>query len=272
MKVTMLRRNHYIVTSPDGGLYIIDSGFDATARNITVPFLRRYYPGVPIRGIFITHAHSNHTGGVPHILRTYGEAVGGVYTSGITGTGTGNSYWNDPIIWNEIISLCHDFGIPYTTCGAGEVVADPTMTIRILSPLPAYQGETETDDPDGPTTMAFQFVCEDGSALFCGDLGDSGRYQLMEVLTSTDVTSDVWAIPHHGDVRCINDEILAEIQPRYVLAELIASSRDAIAYASARGIPGHSLFDGPIEVRLSSGQITTNKQIVDRFPIARLPL
>lgn len=271
MKIIMIRRNHYIVIGPDGGIYLVDAGYAGTAKHIIIPFMNRYFPGRKIRGIVVTHSHMNHTGGVPPLQDKYRDGIQAIYSSGIVGSGQGGSYALDPITWDEMNTRCAKYGIPHVHLGAGDTISDPHMDIQILGPLPQYQGDNPTDDPDGPTTLVVRFSTDDGSALCCGDLGDSGRYQLMEVLTAQDSQSDVFAIPHHGDPRCVNDEILAEVDPKYCIAELNKGD-EAIAFVNSRGIPGHALINGPIEVTLNNGNVSTNLDLVDRFKIGRMPI
>ena len=63
-----------IIDTPKG-LYVLDPGGTDDMGNQIIQTLGELFPGKEIAGIFLTHAHTDHTGGITPILEHFSSTV-----------------------------------------------------------------------------------------------------------------------------------------------------------------------------------------------------
>lgn len=63
-----------VITTPQG-IYLMDPGGTVDTGKEIIDALSKLFPGKEVEGIFLTHAHTDHTGGIPPILETFSSTV-----------------------------------------------------------------------------------------------------------------------------------------------------------------------------------------------------
>lgn len=63
-----------IINTPQG-LYLMDPGGTVETGKALLDILAKLFPGKEVEGIFLTHAHTDHTGGIPPVLETFSSTL-----------------------------------------------------------------------------------------------------------------------------------------------------------------------------------------------------
>ena len=176
-----------LLTMPNGRTLLIDAGkrtptSDAAVRTI-LPHLRRH--GVDrLDAVVVTHADSDHLGGVPSLLRAV--EVGAVWHNG----------WPaDTELYAETMHLLDSLRIPHRAARAGDTLAlDPSVAIQVLAPppAPAAHGFGEND-----ASVVLRAVYGRTRWLFAGDV-EAAAERWLTTHAADVLASDVVKVAHHG--------------------------------------------------------------------------
>lgn len=175
-----------LVRTPRGHHILIDAGprtpyTDAGARTL-VPHLERY--GVHhLDAVLITHAHADHIGGLPTLLRTV--SIGRVLHNGIAGTSR---------LYEEVVHLTDSLGVLFEAVSAGDTLdLDPSVLAHILWPTASQVSPEDANNGSVVLRLAFG----ETRFLFTGDIEEEAEAYVTEYYAPL-LESDVIKVPHHG--------------------------------------------------------------------------
>ena len=216
-----------VLRTPGGRWVVIDAGpanerYDA-GRRVVVPFLERR--GVrALSAIVVSHAHADHMGGVPALLRRFG--VGVLVEPG--------SPVADPA-YGALLTALDSAGIPWHPARAGERFSIDGVRFTVLHPSPGWEGWGEDVNEDSLVVLVEFGAFE---ALFTGDVGFPAERVLSRSLRPVDLLK----VGHHGSRGSTGAELLDSLRP---LAAVISVGRNdyghpspqTLARLEARGVP-----------------------------------
>jgi competence protein ComEC len=194
------------VVSPDGHTMLVDAGgptggsthqgnFDI-GEDVVSPYLwSRHVHRLDV--VALTHAHSDHMGGMPAVLRNFRP----------------RELWvgrNPPIdAYRQLLSEAASLGIQVRSFSAGDTMPFGPATVRVLSPAPRYQpGSAATNDD----SLVLHLSYAGHSALLEGD-AEAPSEAAMLSLPPGDLASDLLKIGHHGSKTSTIPPFLARVAP-----------------------------------------------------------
>ena len=148
-----------------------------------------------LRAVWISHADSDHVGGLTQILREVPaeEVVTSMYT--------------------ELTGLPEDQTV--RTVSAGETVSYGEAEFRVLAPLEDLESTNEN-------SLVYKLCYKEFSMLFCGDIEEKAERRLLDIYGDA-LRADVLKVPHHGSASATSDAWLEAVQPQYAV---ISSGED----------------------------------------------
>lgn len=194
------------VVSPDGHTMLVDAGgptggathpgnFDI-GEDVVSPYLwSRHVHSLDV--VALTHAHSDHMGGMPAVLRNFRP----------------RELWvshNPPIpAYQALLSEAASLGIRVRSFSAGDTTPFGATTVRVLSPAPRYQpGSSATNDD----SLVLHLSYAGHSALLEGD-AEAPSEAAMLSLPPADLSSDLLKVGHHGSKTSTIAPFLARVAP-----------------------------------------------------------
>lgn len=202
-----------LVTAPTGRTLLIDAGgrwegSDSGEQTIA-PYLRRH--GIQrLDAVVFTHAHEDHYGGLPSLLRQV--TVGEIYGPGQMSTAPS---------FVELRSLADSLGVRIHTLRRGdEIPGFEPMHLFVLHPTEAFLGspdeEGEMNLNEGSVVLKLQYG--EQKILFTGDAerraeGQFARYG--DFLQST-----VLKVGHHGSRTSSSPGLIDEVRPRVAVVSV----------------------------------------------------
>ncbi len=197
-----------VLRTPGGRWLVIDAGpanerYDA-GRRVLVPFLERQ--GVrALAAVVVSHAHADHMGGVPALLRRF--TVGLVIEPG--------SPVADPA-YGALLAALDSVRIPWHPGRAGERFSIDNVRFTVLHPAPAWEqwGEDVNED-----SLVILVEFGEFAALFTGDAGFPAEVALRRSLPQVDLLK----VGHHGSRGSTGEELLDSLRP---LAAVISVGRN----------------------------------------------
>jgi competence protein ComEC len=230
---------------PDGGTMLVDGGgspfseFDVGER-VVAPALRARGVG-RIDLVVLTHAHEDHVGGLPAILRDV--RVGRVLDA--AGPVDAKSY-------ETFRALARAQGIPVTTARRGMRIALGPRRAAMLEVLhPAEPLLAGTNSDPNNNSVVLRLTCGGTRVLLTGDAEAAAE----EAMQRLDLRADVLKVGHHGSRTSTGDALLAAVRPR--LAVISCGRRNSFGHPAAATLSrlerrGVSLFrtdqDGAVVV------------------------
>lgn len=140
--------------------------------------------------VFISHADSDHAGGLPKISSAL--PVHHIYESP-EGESIGKTLPPDE---NEKLSRVT----------VGERYTFGELTLDVLTPLKAYESANNN-------SMVLLLTYQNFSMLLCGDMEEKAENDFLEAYP--DLTVDVLKVAHHGSDTSTGADFLAQIAPKY---------------------------------------------------------
>jgi competence protein ComEC len=194
------------VVSPDGHTMLVDAGgptggsthhgnFDI-GEDVVAPYLwSRHVHRLDV--VALTHAHSDHMGGMPAILRNFRP----------------RELWvghNPPIpAYQALLSEAASLGIQVRSFSAGDTMPFGSATVRVLSPAPRYQPRDSATNDD---SLVLHLSYAGHSALLEGD-AEAPSEAAMLSLPPGDLSSDLLKVGHHGSKTSTIPPFLARVAP-----------------------------------------------------------
>ena len=203
-----------LLRTPGGRWLAIDAGpvsrgGDA-GRRVVAPFLERRDVRA-LAAILVSHAHADHMGGVPALLRRFG--VGVVIEPGAP--------VSDPA-YGALLAALDSAGIPWHPARAGERFVLDGVRFTVLHPTPGWSewGEDVNED-----SLVLLVEYGEFQALFTGDAGFPAEAALRGELGPVDLLK----VGHHGSRGSTGDELLDSLRP---LAAVISVGRNDYGHPS----------------------------------------
>jgi competence protein ComEC len=197
-----------LVRTPGGRWLAIDagpvSGRDDAGRRVVAPFLERQ--GVrALTAILVSHAHADHMGGVPFLLRRFGVGVliepGGPVS--------------DPA-YGAFLAALDSAGVPWHPGRAGEGFTLDDVRFTLLHPR---EGWAEWGEDVNEDSLVLLVEYGEFQALFTGDAGLPAEAALRRSLRRVDLLK----VGHHGSRGSTGGELLDSLRP---LAAVISVGRN----------------------------------------------
>jgi competence protein ComEC len=195
-----------LLITPDGKTLLVDGGgFGGGPRQAPQNFdigEEVVSPALWARGIrhldvvALSHAHSDHMGGLPAILRNFHPA----------------ELWvgDNPRVpaYNALLAEAAQLRIRVRTFGAGDAVTFGDAQVSVLAPFPSYRPGTEPANND---SMVLHVAYRSSSVLLEGD-AEAPVEQAM--LAESGLQSTLLKVGHHGSVTSTRPEFLTRVAPR----------------------------------------------------------
>jgi competence protein ComEC len=197
-----------LLRTPAGRWLVIDagpvSGRDDAGRRVVAPFLERQGART-LAAILVSHAHADHMGGVPSLLRRFG--VGILIEPGAPVT--------DPA-YTALLAALDSVRVPWHPGRAGERFTLDGVRFTLLHPSPGWAewGEDVNED-----SLVLLVEYGDFQALFTGDAGLPAEAALHGSLEPVDLLK----VGHHGSRGSTRGELLDALRP---LAAIISVGRN----------------------------------------------
>jgi competence protein ComEC len=194
------------VVSPDGRTMLVDAGgpaggsahtnnFDIGENVVSSYLWSRNLHRLDV--VALTHAHSDHMGGMPAVLRNFRP----------------RELWvghNPPIpAYQQLLSQAASLGIRVRSFSAGDTMPFGATTVHVLAPAPGYQPrDTATNDD----SLVLHLAYAGHSALLEGD-AEAPSETAMLSLPASDLSSDLLKVGHHGSKTSTIPPFLARVAP-----------------------------------------------------------
>lgn len=236
-----------LLITPDGKTLLVDGGgFGGGPRQAPQGFdigEEVVSPALWARGIrhldvvALSHAHSDHMGGLPAVLRNFHP----------TELWVGN---NPPVdAYETLLDEAKQLGVNVKTLRAGDAMPLGTSHVRVLAPFRDYQPGAEPTNND---SLVLHVAYGGTSVLLEGD-AEAPIEQAM--LAESDLKSTLLKVGHHGSVSSTRPEFLARVAPQWAIlscglhnryghprAEVLEELQDARVRTYATDVQGAQCF------------------------------
>jgi competence protein ComEC len=195
------------VVSSDGRTMLVDAGgptggstrqgnFDI-GDDVVSPYLwSRHVHRLDV--VALTHAHSDHMGGMPAVLRNFRPRELWVGHNPSTPA------------YRELLGEATSLGIRVRSFSAGDSMPFGNTQVRVLSPTTAYQPRDSASNDD---SLVLHLSYAGHSALLEGD-AEAPSEAAMLSLPPSDLSSDLLKVGHHGSKTSTIPPFLARVAPR----------------------------------------------------------
>jgi competence protein ComEC len=198
-----------LLITPDGKTMLVDGGgFGGSPRQAAQNFDIGEEVVSPLlwsRGIrhldvvALSHAHSDHMGGLPAILRNFSPSELWV----------GNNPPVPPYV--ALLDQAHDLGVRVRTLRAGDLAALGSADVHVLAPLLDYRPESEPNNND---SLVLRVAYQSTSALLEGDAESPIEHGM---LGEQNLQSTLLKIGHHGSTTSTQPDFLARVSPSFAV-------------------------------------------------------
>ena len=190
-----------VLRSPSGRVRLVDAGGTYDSRfdigeAVVGPYL--WSQGIArLDSVLVTHAHPDHAGGVPAIIR--GFFVGDA--------------WEGPAprrdrVYEALDAALRTAGIPRRSVARGLSEVWDGVLIRVLGPVPAGTRPWQTRNDD---SVALELVFGDVRLLLTGDVEAAGEARLNVG------RAPIVKVPHHGSRSSSSPAFVQRVAPRIAL-------------------------------------------------------
>lgn len=227
-------------------------------RAVIIPYVMRR--GGELTAFVLSHAHADHAGGAPTILRALRPEM----------------FWDaafvqGSVIYNNSLRAARESGVTWKRVRPGDSMRVDGVSVHFLAPDSAWTASL-TDPNDASTVALVQF----GSSRFLlvGDAEQEEEQWLLRHARSQ-LRADVLKVGHHGSATSSGDEFLSAVSPSLALISVGARnvyghpSSDVLAALGRVGAEvARTDLDGTIIVR-SDGRSITFETRRGRWHISR---
>ncbi len=188
-----------MVRMPNRHYILIDTGEKGNgSTNNVVDYLKKR--GIyTLDCIYISHADSDHSGGLEEVLNSVKVKKVAVPQMNIRSEDM-----------EELIQMVTQKGVPVEMVSAGDYYQVENMEIRALWPVPVSGSNLATDNN---LSMVLKISYQGNVALFMGDMG--GEAEEMLVHSGTELRCNILKVSHHGSKTATGDAMLDVAAPQY---------------------------------------------------------
>jgi competence protein ComEC len=236
-----------LLITPDGRTLLVDGGgFGGEPRHAPQEFdigEEVVSPALWARGIrhldavALTHAHSDHMGGLPAVLRDFHP----------TELWVGN---NPPVAaYTALLDEAAHLGVAVRSLRAGDAMQLGAAEVRVLAPFRDYEPGAEPANND---SLVLHVAYGETSVLLEGD-AEAPIEQAM--LSESGLQSTLLKVGHHGSISSTRPEFLARVAPHWAViscglhnryghprAEVLSELQDARVRTASTDIEGARCF------------------------------
>jgi competence protein ComEC len=149
--------------------------------------------------VALSHAHSDHMGGLPAVLRNFHPS----------------ELWvgNNPAVeaYNALLREAADFHVQVRSLRAGNALTLGDARVNVLAPLAGYQPGAEPANND---SLVLHVAFGATSVLLEGDAEAPIEEAMLE---ERGLASTLLKVGHHGSVSSTQPEFLARVSPRWAI-------------------------------------------------------
>ena len=214
-----------LVTLPDGRRWLVDAGESATRSGCggaceawherVMAGLRRDIGGARLDGLWITHQHSDHAGGAPDVLRTFGAVL--YVDNGVVPGAHAHAHDVAASLHDTVTTLARRAA---SESGARLRVVDPdhagtpiasASSVTVTPIVPLRWPARCPSDPNA-CSIALRIDYCDSSILFTGDAPSDEESAL-----DTRGTVTLLQVGHHGSDTSTSAAFVRRLAPRYAV-------------------------------------------------------
>lgn len=187
-----------ILVMVDGKNYLIDTGVSDSASIIKDVFVK--YGVEKLDGVFLTHTHKDHIGGLKKISKAYDIDM--VYSADIS--------MNEDDGTNRIEKAVDKNGLKLSKLSAGDRVkiADK-LYMEVIAPL-KYNKKDDNDN-----SLVLRLLVNGKVFLFTGDMQFAEEQTLLDA--GTDVSADVLKVGNHGNPDATSEQFAKAVNPEIAI-------------------------------------------------------
>lgn len=160
-----------------------------------------YHTGSRITGVFISHPHADHMGGLWDLLEA-GMPIGALYVPANADAFGADDGYRERILWAE------QQGVPIVALAAGDVLALPGVTVTVLAP----QRDVLRGNSPNDRSLVLEMAVQGHRILLTGDADG--------VAEPGGIPADVLQVAHHGSRAAAGEAFLARVQPEIALVSV----------------------------------------------------
>jgi competence protein ComEC len=195
-----------LVITPEQKTLLIDAGLPDAAPAVINLLKRENISALDIA--LATHAHGDHIGGMPEVLKTFPvkEFVW-------------NGHPQNASPYTKLMAEIEKQKIPLSAVSAGDTISlDPELSLAVLNPpAPGF------DDPNN-NSIVLRMTYRNVSFLFTGDAAQESEASMLA--GNMTLSADILKVGHHGNVHSTSAAFLAAVHPALAIIEVGEASED----------------------------------------------
>lgn len=199
-----------LVVAPGGRTMLIDAGgpvggasrqsnFDIGEQVVSPYLWSRNIRHLEV--VALTHAHSDHMGGMPAVLHNFRPRELWVGHNPHTPA------------YQQLLAEAASLGITVRSFSAGDVISFDQIKVQVLAPAPDYQPTASATNND---SLVLHLSYAGHSALLEGD-AEAPSEAAMLSLPPAELSSDLLKVGHHGSKTSTIPPFLARVAPHYAV-------------------------------------------------------
>ena len=197
-----------LIQTDDGRNVLVDAGEADKAEAVTDYLVKNGVHRIDL--LVITHAHSDHIGGLPVVLRRFG--ISEVLDAGLP---------HGSQAYADVLSIIESRRIAYRRASMGERLGvGSRLSLEVLWPPSDYSVSSEDMLNNGSVVFRIQFG--EVSFSFTGDIEREAEGQLLA--SGQNLASTVLKVAHHGSDSSTSNEFLQVVQPAYAVISVGADN------------------------------------------------